>query len=463
MSRGPGRNDPCSCGSGKKYKRCCFDLDRAAAHDRVAAVVHAPRERSQAFTLIVETGTGTLVRHIPDASPLRVDVRGGTAAEIATSDAAAIWGLPDFVFRAELRKLGSGSRELGDGIIVAGEIGLVVQVKCREADVGDDAKERRWAEKKANHALAQANGTIRLLRREPTPLTSRRGRAVTVNGASIRWIPVVVLDHPHLPGADGVMPDVRGINPGVVLLRRDWEFLFNQLKSTAAVAGYLARVAGEPLALGNEPMRYYELAQADERAAPGPVDPALFGGRGRQLSGPLLPMQPADAAAHRMVRLILEDIAVSGLRQAPEENRLMVLAELDRLPVSHREETGRFLLEAMRLVSRAAPGETMWRLRQMVGPAESVLLGFGACSAPMDEEIRAAFAAWAHLRHYEMQRAKGSVEELTTVALVLTPRYDGRRPWDTTMVALQGDPRLTDDEIALFESVWRRAEDVASM
>jgi tetratricopeptide (TPR) repeat protein len=26
-----GRNDPCSCGSGKKYKRCCLAVDQAAA------------------------------------------------------------------------------------------------------------------------------------------------------------------------------------------------------------------------------------------------------------------------------------------------------------------------------------------------------------------------------------------------------------------------------------------------
>jgi tetratricopeptide (TPR) repeat protein len=26
-----GRNDPCPCGSGKKYKRCCLDKDQAAA------------------------------------------------------------------------------------------------------------------------------------------------------------------------------------------------------------------------------------------------------------------------------------------------------------------------------------------------------------------------------------------------------------------------------------------------
>jgi tetratricopeptide (TPR) repeat protein len=27
----PGRNDPCPCGSGKKYKRCCLGRDQAAA------------------------------------------------------------------------------------------------------------------------------------------------------------------------------------------------------------------------------------------------------------------------------------------------------------------------------------------------------------------------------------------------------------------------------------------------
>lgn len=24
----PGRNDPCSCGSGKKYKQCCLNKDK---------------------------------------------------------------------------------------------------------------------------------------------------------------------------------------------------------------------------------------------------------------------------------------------------------------------------------------------------------------------------------------------------------------------------------------------------
>jgi len=32
-----GRNDPCPCGSGKKYKRCCLHQHQAAAAERAAA------------------------------------------------------------------------------------------------------------------------------------------------------------------------------------------------------------------------------------------------------------------------------------------------------------------------------------------------------------------------------------------------------------------------------------------
>ncbi len=27
-----GRNDPCPCGSGKKYKKCCFEKDQERLH-----------------------------------------------------------------------------------------------------------------------------------------------------------------------------------------------------------------------------------------------------------------------------------------------------------------------------------------------------------------------------------------------------------------------------------------------
>ncbi len=37
-----GRNDPCPCGSGKKYKRCCLRQHEAAAAERAAAQLAPP-------------------------------------------------------------------------------------------------------------------------------------------------------------------------------------------------------------------------------------------------------------------------------------------------------------------------------------------------------------------------------------------------------------------------------------
>lgn len=37
----PGRNDPCYCGSGKKYKRCCRDKDNEAAQSKGVSPIHA--------------------------------------------------------------------------------------------------------------------------------------------------------------------------------------------------------------------------------------------------------------------------------------------------------------------------------------------------------------------------------------------------------------------------------------
>jgi tetratricopeptide (TPR) repeat protein len=38
-----GRNDPCPCGSGRKYKRCCLPTHEAAAAERAAATQAAAR------------------------------------------------------------------------------------------------------------------------------------------------------------------------------------------------------------------------------------------------------------------------------------------------------------------------------------------------------------------------------------------------------------------------------------
>ncbi len=40
-----GRNDPCHCGSGRKYKQCCLDKDEAAARAQQSSEA-APAEAS---------------------------------------------------------------------------------------------------------------------------------------------------------------------------------------------------------------------------------------------------------------------------------------------------------------------------------------------------------------------------------------------------------------------------------
>jgi hypothetical protein len=71
--------------------------------------------------------------------------------------------------------LASGTRELGDGLLVVGELGVVVQVKSRESPTGDADKERRWLEKKATGAIRQGDGIIRKLKECPRRLTNLRG------------------------------------------------------------------------------------------------------------------------------------------------------------------------------------------------------------------------------------------------------------------------------------------------
>ncbi|MFE4801536.1 hypothetical protein ACFRFL_42895 [Streptomyces sp. NPDC056708] len=105
--------------------------------------------------------------------------------------------------------------------------------------------------------------------------------------------------------------------------------------STTAVLDHLFRVAAEPpVTLGNEPVRYYELAAADASAPP-----AEFGAE-------------------------LEDVANSMLRDSVTgADRLTVLAELDRLPVGVREEWSRLLPGTLEDVAQIPQGHVKWRSR----------------------------------------------------------------------------------------------------
>ncbi|RPF39314.1 hypothetical protein [Streptomyces sp. TLI_185] len=259
-----------------------------------------------ALTLIVDTPKGAHLRRIPPALPLPSHVDHGTGAEAAVHTAAATWGMPDFVFQqAEHAAKGSGQRELGDCLLLAGGRGAAVQVKARTIPPKPATQEARWIQKVAAKAMSQAKGTIRQLSMVPADMVNGRGRFLSVDANAYEWIAVFLLDHPHVPDATVVTWPPVGL-PAIALTRRDWDFLFDQLRSTTAVLDYLFRAAADPvIPLGQEPLRYYEFAAADAEASPAEVDTGLVGPGGTLFSAPLLPQVPA-ARALRQAAPVLE-------------------------------------------------------------------------------------------------------------------------------------------------------------
>jgi hypothetical protein len=75
--------------------------------------------------LLIRTEEKVIGRRVFEAGPLSPALARGCAAELATHDAATVWGLPDFMYLAPQQPVGKGYRELGDGLIIVGAFGLV--------------------------------------------------------------------------------------------------------------------------------------------------------------------------------------------------------------------------------------------------------------------------------------------------------------------------------------------------
>ncbi|MFD1044186.1 hypothetical protein ACFQ1S_00535 [Kibdelosporangium lantanae] len=408
-------------------------------------------------TLLVRTEQGVFERSIPAVTPLNRFAKRGIAAERAVQDAAATWGLPDFVMAPLVERKGRGVREISDGLLVVGDRGLVVQVKSRDGEPQSLQKETSWITKKIAEAGRQVDGTVRRLSSKTTTMVNGRGRNIDITGTDLAWTGVVIIDHPAVP-EDLPAPEMSTRTPTVALVRRDWEFLFHQLRSTRAVIDYLARVVSIEARLGHEPERYYELAAADTQVEPTTVDREIYP-RGTVVSLPLLPTAPAgsdDEQAHGMVRIMCEDIANSGLGDADETRRLDALAAIDQLPVAQRTDLGRLLLDGLERARQVGEDHTAWQFRIYQADRPVPQLGFGVCSR-LDDVTRAAFRSWVLLRHHERGTHTGYLDTLTSVGVLLTPRHDDYRAWDTTMLGITGDPELTEGELQTSRELWNQS------
>jgi hypothetical protein len=359
--------------------------------------------------------------------------------------------------------VGAKTREVGDGIVLVAGHGLVLQVKARDADGDDRDREASWLAKQAVSAIKQGNGTVRRVQAAGVRLTNLRGRDVVVDGNDYDydWTIAVILDH-HDPPA-GVIPDLsEAKHPTAVLLRRDWQFLFDQLKSTHAVVAYLRRVAGKSIEIGTEPERYYRLANADHIKTPEPIDPRLMSRHHIAAPMPSLPLQPIaseDPSAHILIRELLEDIAVAPITNNTdllpgESARLLVLGELDRLPVVARATIGQFIRDAMELVARDTSGDIIWRQRSLRGNPGQPHLAYAACSRPYSREVADTFDSWLRLRHDDVVSVTGDVERLVTVGVLVTPTTRREHACDTTAMAGTGDMGLSEDELRFLRELW---------
>ncbi|SMG44495.1 hypothetical protein [Agreia pratensis] len=426
------------------------DLDALSASGPGMGVVTDADE----LTFVLATAAGVFERVVPDATPLRSLDRSGIAAEMAVQDAASTWGLPDFVFSPVVEQKGSGVREIGDGILVVGRRGAIVQVKTREVAVGTPEREESWVKKQIAIAGRQVKGTARRMTAGPTEMQNARGRAITVDGPNIEWVGVVIVEHPSPPTID-IDPVEIGL-PYLVLLRRDWEFLFSQLRSTYAVVDYLHRVAMPTEILGEEPHRYFELAKADSEAEPRSTDPRA--GESTVLhSVPLLPTAPVgdeDLEAHEILRRLLEEIANSEIGDGDETIRQRVLASIDSLPVGYRTDLGEYLLNALAELRSKAPGTAFWAARTFLSEEGHDQLGFAVASG-FNESTRAVFNQWLVEKH-DKRRESENIDNATSIGVLITPRSDGFRDWDTSMAAVHGGVELSDEERGLFEKMWTR-------
>jgi hypothetical protein len=415
---------------------------------------------TESLTLVIETEAGTAIRRIPDASPLPEADTQGYAAEDAIRNAAATWGLPDFVFLPEQQRVGSGVRELGDGLLLVGDHAAVIQSKSRTDPTDNVERELSWLLKNVEKGLKQGSGTVRRLKLTSANMTNARGRTVPVDGKDYTWLTVVIVDHANPP--DGFRPPPAPTEvPAIVLLRRDWEFLFDHLRSTRFVLAYLLRAArgGDIVELGGEPRRYHEYALADVAATPDPVDPEvapLVDAKPTTVAStaraPLDPVGHEDRAAHILFRMIMEDVANTSIPEDRETDRLLMLAALDGLPVGNRGELGRTLMRFMTSNAQHEGVGTLVHSRTVIpNPGEFDPLVFIVASK-LSEEAKHALAFRMQVLHHDYSTAVGGWEHCT-LGVMLTPTTVSGRLWDTSTTALWGDQGQPPEFIEELRSV----------
>jgi hypothetical protein len=80
-----------------------------------------------------------------------------------------------------------------------------------------------------------------------------------------------------------------------------------------------------------------------------------------------------------------------------------------------------------------------------------------AASSLYDDLTSLAFKSLVQFRHYELGQACGTFDGLTTVGILLTPRKDGHRPWDTSVVRVWEEVDYDTGPAEVLRRLWGAA------
>jgi hypothetical protein len=421
----------------------------------------ASQESSSGLEIPAEDDDEWFTRLVGPATPLPVGVDEGAAAELAAFDAAATWGLPDFVFKAHIHQKSSGTREVGDAIVLLHDIGLVVQVKRRESESTDPDKEARWIRKVARKAVRQSHGSLRTLQASELELINAREEVVTVRPGARRWVGVVIIDHPNPPRIDESLGD----SHTAVMTRRDWEFLHGHLKSTRSVVKYVEIMPElDPIPLGAEAVRYHELAAVASMVSagglPGEVDLRRHFTEGPGMPMSIFPQLPVGTGggrrreyAHVFYRFLLESIAIEDWDDPAL--KLEILSFFDSTPPVAREafvdQVDRRLRRARRR-RRAKQAISNGRLRINDAYPQMVY----TVARHFDEMAMEVHKAFLMYEHHKFAKIDGFPPTATSIGLLIAPGPSGESPWQVAVSATKGDPELDDEVVSSFRQAFGR-------
>ncbi|WP_067486695.1 YecA family protein [Actinomadura hibisca] len=276
----------------------------------------------------------------------------GDKAERRTRDVAALLGVADFVYAQPVVHERSSNNEVGDGLLIVGQLGAVLQVKARDPEIGlrdSEAKAERVVRKFIDVAARQGSGSKRTIQKYQgwgQPLQALPVRAFEFAGDLRRdfaldlsmdcglWPTIVVVDHPADPQFEVDSP------PGVFCISlSDWEWLLWQIRSVSGLLYYVERTlaAGLPTVFGAEHLRFSLVCQADSASS-------AHSSRAQPWFSTAAVEDPVGVDLYRdLIAKLWHGQSQHGKPLVPAEIRT-IAAFLDDAPTAHQATIGRWVL-----------------------------------------------------------------------------------------------------------------------